>query len=145
MRFSTLKLLLAIIVASVILLGVICGRAELVLAGALLDLLFGIIELFHFYKKARLLRAGTEGPVEVSGKSFCVAKWTQRAIALTGLVLVIVTQDEETSGYSIAGWIIWCGTLVRYYVFGVIMREVGGVPLSMGYGGWAVRRGRKGP
>lgn len=43
-----------------------------------------------------------------------------------------------------AGLLIWIGLILCYFVQGIIVREVGGVPLEMSrYGGWKIRQGRR--
>jgi hypothetical protein len=113
-----------------------------ILAGAVLHAFVGLCDLFRVYRIAKLIRAGS-CPTGVSTVEK-VGKWIDGAISLTGLGLVVVTQDRPTDGYTIAGWIMWGGALICWFASGIILREVGGVPLSMGYGGWAVPRGRNG-
>jgi hypothetical protein len=63
---------------------------------------------------------------------------------LTGLGILLIAQEREYSDYLPAGVTIWVGAIVCYFFSGVIVREVGGIPLSMGRGGWKVRRTRSG-
>ena len=73
-----------------------------------------------------------------------IGNFIRGAISLAGLVLAIISSEGGTSGYAIAGCLIWGGAIACYFLSGVILREVGGIPLSMGYGGWKVRRTRDG-
>lgn len=144
MLFPVLKLLVVSVAAVGILIGLLFGRVEYVLASAGFYLVHGVFELFHVYQEARLLRAGGAAPVRARGTLPRTTKWVEGAVLLTGFGLLIFTRGEETKGYSIAGWIIWGSAIITYFIFGVIMRDVGGVPLNMGYGGWAPRCNRKG-
>ena len=120
--------------------------------GAAVHLLAGIAGLFHAYRVAKLLRSDTpqENPEDAIREyperslSDHAAEWINGAITLTGLVLVVITMDRDDSGFAIGGSIIWFGSLACYFVWGIIAREVGGIPVSMGYGGWKVRRDRHG-
>jgi hypothetical protein len=139
-----MKLLTMTVSAAAILSGFLCHYSPLIIAGAVVYLACLIAELFLHYRDMKLLRTGgTPQPDSNSAISVRVARWIQNTIALTGLVLVVATKGEG-SDYAIAGWIIWIGVIVCYFISGIIAREVGGVPLSMGYGGWRVRRDRKG-
>lgn len=90
------------------------------------------------------LLSGTLQPYPEPSLSTRAARWVKGAITLTGLVLVIVTRGSDAGGYAIGGWVIWGGAIACYFASGIIAREVGGIPLSMGYGGWKVRRDRNG-
>jgi hypothetical protein len=128
--------------AAAILFGIALRWTPPIIAGAVLHAFVGLCDLFRFYHTAKLIRAGSR-PIEIStAERF--GKWIDGTISLTGLVLVVVTQNRPTDGLSVAGWIMWGGAIICWFVSGIILREVGGVPLSMGYGGWAVRRGRDG-
>jgi hypothetical protein len=130
--------------AALILVGFLWHEARLVVAGAVIHLFYGIVDLYLVYRDAKLLRAGTLEAEPERGVACGVGRWTERAITLTGLVLVCVTKGDDTTGYAVAGWIIWGGAIFCYFLSGIIAREVGGIPLSIGYGGWRVRRSRNG-
>jgi hypothetical protein len=132
------------VAAALILVGFLWHEARLVVAGAVIHLVFGIVDLFFLYRDAKLLRAGTLETEPQRGIAYRIARWTEWAITLSGLVLVCATKGGGSTGYAVGGWIIWGGAIFCYFLSGIIAREVGGIPLSMGYGGWGVRRGRNG-
>lgn len=139
-----MKIRLAILscAAAALLFGLVLQWPPSIVTGALLYAMVGFFDLFRLYRIAKLIRAGT-CPMDVTTAER-VGKWIEGAICLTGLVLVVVTQDRPTDEHSIAGWIIWGSAIICWFSSGIILKEVGGVPLSMGYGGWAVRRGKNG-
>jgi hypothetical protein len=139
-----MRLSLLSCVACAILFGLVWQTPSFAVGGAVIHLLAGFADLFLLYRTAKLIRAGTVDPAAQTGLADRIAGWIDGAITLTGLVLVVVTQKSETSGYAVAGWLIWGGAIACYFLSGIILREVGGVPLSMGYGGWAIRRIRNG-
>ena len=124
--------------------GFLSEEPFLVLVGALIYLLCGIGSLFQLYFEAKLLRRHAPPAEAPTGFFIQAAKCAEGAITLTGLLLVIANAKNDVSGYAVAGWIIWGGAIACYFTSGIIAREVGGIPLSMGHGGWAVRRDRKG-
>ena len=113
-----------------------------IVAGAVLHATMGLCDLFRIYRIAKSIRPYTSPPEPSTVDR--VGRWIDGTITITGLVLAVATLDRPTDGYAIAGRIIWGGAIICYLLSGIILREVGGVPLSMGYGGWAVRRGRNG-
>ncbi len=135
--YGTVKLSMLTGSACALLFGFVWHDAGFVIGGAAIHLLLGIADLFFYYRAAKLLRAGTQ---EFPPQQPRVAGWINGAITLTGLVLLIV----GSGGYAMGGWIIWLGAIVCWLSAGIILREVGGMPLSMGYGGWAIRRTRNG-
>jgi len=131
-----------IVSAAAILSGLLCHYAPLVIVGAVIHLAYGVADLFQHYHDSKLFRSDTLPDLD-STISVRVTKWIEGTITLTGLVLVIATQRNVSSGYAIAGYVIWLGALVCYLVAGWIAQEVGGVPLRMGYGGWEIRRRKR--
>lgn len=147
-----MMLVMMILAAAAVLFGLLSRQAVFVTMGAAVHLLAGIAGLFHAYRVAKLLRGDAlqENPEdairEISERSLSdrAAEWVDGAITFTGLVLVVITMDRDDSGFAIGGSLIWFGSVACYFVSGIIAREVGGIPLSMGYGGWKVRRDRHG-
>jgi tellurite resistance protein TehA-like permease len=50
---------------------------------------------------------------------------------------------KENDVYTLSGCIIWVGTLFFYFLSGIIVQNVTGVELRMGYGGWYTPKKRK--
>ena len=139
-----MKLLMMLTAAAAILVGLLAHERAFVVVGAAIHLLTGIAALCLDYRDAKLLRSGTLQPEPEPRLSARATQWIEWAITFTGLVLVVVTKDSDADGYALGGWIIWGGAIVCYIASGIIGRDVGGIPRSMGHGGWAVRRDRKG-
>ncbi len=139
-----MKLLMMIAAGSAILVGLLSYHGTFVVVGATIYLLASIADLFYAYRDAKLLRAGALQAEPYPPLSVRIARWIKGVITLTGLVLVVVARRTDAGGFALGGWIIWGGAIACYLTSGIIAGEVGGIPLSMGYGGWAVRRDRKG-
>jgi hypothetical protein len=134
-RIATkISLVTAISSAGAVLFGLFCHDERLILVGAIIFVLLGVVELFQAYHEAKLLRTGAWKPEEKGDFSKQFTKWVGSAITLTGLLLVCARD-------SVAGWIIWGAAVLFYFLSGIIAREVGGIPLTMFYG-WKVRRKR---
>lgn len=142
---TSARIRLAVLIASAgaLSLGLLWRDGRYVVGAAIIHIVVGVAQLVQMYREAKLLRAGTWKPHQ---RSLCgqLGNWINWVITLTGLVLVCANQVGATQGYGIAGWIIWGGAILCYFLSGIIAREVGGIPLSMGYGGWTVRRARNG-
>ena len=137
-----IRLVILFCAVAAIIFGILIASPLPFLAGAILFTFVETFDLFHIYQVAKLIRAG-ESPLEAS----TAEKFGDRIrgiIILIGFVVFLFTQDRSADGYYIAGLIIWGGGIVFWFLTGIILREVGGVPLRMGYGGWAVRRGKNG-
>jgi hypothetical protein len=50
--------------------------------------------------------------------------------------------DPTRDVFTYSGMMIWIGTIVSYFLGGVIVDIVAEIPLKMGYGGWYVDRRR---
>jgi len=125
-------------------LGLLWRNESLVVTGAIIHFLAGISELIQEYHKAKQYRAKTWTPKEHNWIER-IGDWARGVITFAGLILMVASQsNDEAMSYLIAGGIVWGGAILCYFLSGIIAREVGGIPLSMGYGGWKIRRTRKG-
>lgn len=57
------------------------------------------------------------------------------ALAIGGLIVAFRLSS---------GILLWFIAIAHYFVAGIVVKSVAGIPLSMGYGGWKVRRDRHG-
>jgi hypothetical protein len=139
-----MKFSMMIISAVAIHIGLCSRHSAFVVTGASIYLLAAIADLFHAYRDAKALRRGTLEADSTPSFYARASRWLEGSITLFGLILALVTRDSDSTGYAIGGSIIWGGAIICSFVSGIIAREVGGIPLSMGYGGWKVRRDRRG-
>lgn len=143
--------------ASALLFGLLLRNEVSVIVAAVVYASLGIVGLYQTYRHAKAYRHTNVSPekmckseklkhIEKEEQTYAekITEWIGGAITFTGLFLVIASKDNGMSGYGIGGWIIWGGAIFCYFLSGIIMREVGGIPLSMGYGGWKVRFTRNG-
>jgi hypothetical protein len=113
----------------------------LLFAGAILFISIQLVDLVEDYRFAKRFRNGNWEPSEEKKWAARVAVWVTGLIQIGALVLV----QESRKGAEFlggAGAIIWVGTIAGYLISGWIAREVGGLPLRMGYGGWRIRHRR---
>jgi len=115
--------------------GLLTGNELLAIAGAILFLIFELLDLSVEYKEAKLFRAGKWNPNEKRHILDVVVHRFGQGMVLTGLVLTVF---QRTSGM-----IMWVGTIICYLISGWIAQHVAGIPLEMGYGGWRKPNFRK--
>jgi protein-S-isoprenylcysteine O-methyltransferase Ste14 len=132
---SNVKLIVLLVAASLLITGAVNVNQWAAIAGALLYISLEIIDLVLEYRAAKLFREGAWEPNEGKSIAETLSKWIRNLLLFSGLFLML-------GGY-IAGVIIWVGSIICWFVAGVIAREVAGIPVRMGYGGWKVYRPRK--
>ena len=146
-KLTKMKLAMMIIAALAILSGLALREGEGVVFGAVIYALAHFVDVFCAYREAKLLRnevtGATDGDPKIS-LSYRVAQWIDYTIAFTGLIILAIAEKSPDCGYVIGGGIIWFGAIISYLVIGLIAKHVACIPLSMGYGGWKVRRDRHG-
>lgn len=133
-----MKLTSLLIVAGLLAFGWLTGRHMVATIGALLFIVTEVADIAQAYIYAKRLRQGLPLPDEKRRVADKLARWLNGLFFFVGLGAGLILG-------SVAGAIIFFGVLVSYFVQGVIGREVGGIPLRMGYGGWYVarRQGRR--
>jgi hypothetical protein len=98
-------------------------------------ILLEVIDLVSEYRETKSFRAGTWEPTEKKSTVITLSKWLRGLLLYAGLFLML-------AGYM-AGVVIWVGTIICWFCAGIIAREVAGIPIRMGYGGWKVYRPRR--
>lgn len=129
------KIILLLMSAILLVFGSITGNAPLEISGAFVFLLFPLLDLLMEYKEAKLFRAGKWKPTETRHILETVEHRFGQGMVIVGLVLAVLQH--------ISGMIIWGGAIVSFLISGWISRDVAGIPLEMGYGGWRKRNFRR--
>jgi hypothetical protein len=132
---SNVKLIVLLAAASPLIFGVVNVSQWAAMAGALLYISLEMIDLVLEYRSAKLFHEGVWEPNDRKSIAETLSKWVRNLLLFSGLFLML-------GGY-IAGVIIWVGPIICWIAAGVIAREVAGIPVRMGYGGWKVYRPRK--
>jgi hypothetical protein len=131
------KLLLLIISATLLVYGIIAKIEYVPIAGSafyILSLCIGIIQL------ARMLKKPAENkPVEIDAKPVIekIVKVLEGCILFSGLILMMIDNNKSI---KTAGIIIWVGSILLYFVSGIIIENITKTPLEFGYGGWRPKR-----
>jgi hypothetical protein len=122
-------------------------QAIIATVGAIVYVLGLAIGLRATVRAARAYRAGVEivwsqaGP---RGLTEHITSALNGAILFGGLIAFMIGGDDGDRGVFRAGAIIWIGGIAIWFISGIIVREVAGIPLRMGYGGWHIYRPRRG-
>lgn len=138
MDTNILKLPVYIIVSSFLIVGLLTKSPELAKIGAVIYALSTLISLWDAYISSREYKKTPKPLVNPSPKKTnpvdnLVALF-EGGIVLTGLFLL------ASSDLNIVGSIIWFSALISYFLWGIIISFITGIPLKFGYGGWVVKR-----
>ena len=140
---------LAALIASVGLLAfaLIAHHAIMAIVGASVYVLGSAIGLRATYCTARAFQAGVADEMPAPGPRSLtehLGSVLNGVILFGGLIAFIIGGDGHDSPLFLPGAIIWLGGVAIWFVAGIIVREVAGIPLRMGYGGWRVEGPRAG-
>jgi len=140
-----MKLLLQVI--SLILLAIGCiGKEEpLVIAGAFVFIFTLIIDTFDVYQMAKRSKNDNDSKKKEDEENSPkitnnVPSWIFGAIGLGAFGFGQLAKDNDI--YTLSGCIIWVGLLFFYFLNGIIIQNVTGIELRMGYGGWYIPKKR---
>jgi hypothetical protein len=143
------RIRLAAMVASAGLLACAVVMRQVIFAtvGAILFVLGSALQLVVVFDASKRYRAGASdvwADEKARGIADRIAYWIGAGILLAGLVGTVAGSKNGGGTFFVPGAIIWLGAIAVWVISGVIVREVAGIPLRMGYGGWHVyRRGRR--
>jgi hypothetical protein len=136
---NTGSLRLGLLIFSAVLLAAgVCWRDKpLAVAGGAVYFAEGAFSLLVLYAVSKRHRAGTLKIEEDHHPADRARKWVEGVITLFGLLLTVITHDDDFPEFLAAGWLIWGGAIAFYLISGWIIRGVAGIPLYMShYGGW---------
>ncbi len=126
---------------------VVTGQVIFATVGAILFVLGSGLQLVRVFDASKKYRAGAsevwadEKPRGIADR---IAYWIGAVILLASLAGTAMGSKDGEGAFFVPGAIIWLGAIAVWVISGVIVREVAGIPLRMGYGGWHVyRRGRR--
>jgi len=140
-----MRIILLLIVIGLLIVGWLGGQKPYALIGAFLFILTYSFELVAIYHDSKLYSKGIdkEGDEKEKKKiSKILEKWLSGLIVISGLIAFCIGKDNQNNIF-LTGGIIWIGTIVIWFISGIIVKEVTGIPLRMGYGGWYIHRPRK--
>jgi len=121
-----MKVLLLSISIALITYGWFNNSESLITLGAIIFLFVQSINLYGVYYLSKHYQDA--GYIKKVKKDSRIAKWLEGIITLFGLFALIT--DQTT------GLMIWGGTIIIYFVGGIIIKEITGIPMRFGYGGW---------
>jgi len=142
---SSIKLATLLLSAGLLAFGLSMRDELCAIAGAVVYISVEIVSLVCIYRAAKLYRVEnsvrhepqeTPEPNDKHDVIEHLARWLRGLILFAGLFLLIMGKENNGYGYAVLGIIIWGGSIVGWFLSGFILREVGGMPLRMGYGGW---------
>jgi hypothetical protein len=130
-----IRIILLLISAILIISGLIAGNKDLSIAGAFVFTFICLIDLPLEYKRAKLYRDGKFKPSEIKTKLEILENRFRQGMLIFSFVLMAFHQTS--------GGIIFGSAIISYFFSGLITKEVAGIPLEMGYGGWRKRNFRR--
>ncbi len=140
-----MKLVLLLTTVGLLLYGFLNGIRSIVLFGAILFIVTLSLDLILIYRSAK--NYVNESTWTESYKSRGVVKFLEKTlegiIIIAGLLALIISQDDDSFGLFAPGAIIWIGTILIWFLGGIIVGQITGIPLGFGYGGWYIKRSRQ--
>lgn len=139
-----MKFILLFISASLLVVGLLDGDQPTVTIGATLFILIqigGLISVYRFSKGYQLPK--DQNKTELSNKRNLMgtlSRYLEGIILLLGLIIMMLDGKNEL---FLPGAIIWIGEIVVYFLGGIIVEYITGIPLRFGYGGWQIDFRRK--
>ncbi len=136
-----MKLILLLISTSLLIFGFLNKNQLILITGAVCFILIQTATLVWIYRSSKQYRTNPNQIESQNKRKFVdiFSKIIENIIIFSGLIAMIIDNENE-HGLFVAGAIIWIGIIVIYFLGGVIIRCVTGIPLRMGYGGWYVYR-----
>ncbi len=125
----------------------VAHQASMAIVGAIVYVLGSALGLRAMYRAAKAHQAGVEDAWTRDvhrALTARIANVLNGVILFGGLIAFMLGGDGHDRALFLVGGIIWLGGIAIWFVAGVIVREVAGIPLRMGYGGWQVGRPRSG-
>jgi len=126
-----IKIILLLISAALLISGLIADNKDLTIAGAFIFSFICLIDLPLEYKQAKLYREGKWKQSDKNNLLEIVEIRFKQGMFIVGLGLMVFHQASGT--------IIFVSAIISYFISGLIAKDVAGIPLKMGYGGWQKR------
>jgi hypothetical protein len=112
---ASIKLITLLVSVGLFLFALLKGNERFAIAGSLLYLSMEVFELILEYRDAKLFRAGSWEPNEKKSSIEHLAAWL-RGLLLFGGLLLMMGVEKESNGFSVAGGIIWIGTIICWLI-----------------------------
>lgn len=135
-----MRFLLNVLSLGLLVVGFIGNNSEIAVSGSTVYLLaqaFYLYDSYHHSKKFANNRDATINPAKKSSFVDRMTSLLEGTVIIFGLIAMV-------SGRAVtAGAIIWFGAIFVYFLWGIIIEIITGIPLRFGYGGWEIRRNRQ--
>jgi len=132
---TKINIILLLISAVLIMTGLVAGNRDSTIAGAIIFSFICLLDLPFEYKRAKLYRDGKFKQSETKTLLENAELRFRQGMFIVGIVLMVFHQAS--------GVIIFVSAIISYFISGLIAKEVAGIPLQMGYGGWQKRNFRR--
>jgi hypothetical protein len=136
------KVKLAILILSLITMicGVILKIKFIIISGSIIYLFVPTIESIEVFIMAKQFKSDGDNFNKKKEKRSKAEEYLGMLILIAGLIM---TGIESPPGIDIAGSIIWIGSVIFYFLFGIIIDIVADIPMTMGHGGWRIRNRKR--
>jgi hypothetical protein len=112
--------------------------------GASAYLLVGLVDLLQVFVDARRFRAAHFQSKKRESYALTPGRFLYGATWFFGLFLALRGEHIDNRLYMIAGTMIWLGPIIFHYLYGIILRVVGGCTVHLDrYGGWRINSSPK--
>jgi len=132
-----MKILSAVFTIFFLILGTLLDQLLLSIIGSLTHVAYSIVDLCRWHQTCK------KGDFKANkSKMDKFGSFLQSMIYPTAIICLFIAHDKEI--YQTPPFIVILSAAISYFAAGEIMRKVCKVPLSMGPGGWDIRRTKNG-
>lgn len=127
------------------LLGVVLKNDIVLISGSICFMIYGIIGIIDLIVTLKKHKHKT--PIESLPKTLIskTSSILEGIVLFGGLIMMMVGhKNKGYEGLELAGIIIWGGSILLYFLSGIIVENITKIPLEFGHGGWKIKRFRRG-
>lgn len=142
---NRIKFIALIICAILLLFSVFIGQTWIAISGLAVYIIFLLMVSYDIYVASKAYGNERKKEKEDDKRNLMdkISGWIEGAIIFFGLTMYVIGDDIGANMQSI-GLYIWLSSIFAYFLNGILVQAYANIPLEFGYGGWRLKRFRRG-